>query len=563
MTNQDRDALLTLRQEQADLQQTLARLSQQLAALEARAGASLTGLLLPPVPTEAFLPPVPAPRTEISLPPIPRSSALDLPPVPVTPQTLERTRRPGAWMMGLGVTFCLVFALLLAASLDAIFHLHQRIGPAGRVGLIALAGMVVSVIAQGLERRRGAGRTFFSRLLLVAGLVALYFAAYGAHFVEGLRAVPSAIGGGLLLLFWTFYVLLLAERRRSQALGTFALLLAYVSMALIPVTAFGLGADLILAAIAAALLLRHGWSTLAGFGILGTYFALFRRLLFDSNGSLVLDTSRTLPFLPPAVYLVGAWSIFTLAIILAIEPSFRGGKRFTLVSLNNAGAAFVLALAAYITGYGASAVGWSLFDTGVVFLIVSRLAGFAQADPVDLMAAYAAQGLAVFTAGIIVVFTGVTRAFLLLLETLLLGIAGAFAGDRILTIATYVAGFFATVFAVWQVAVAAHHPWLLGLGGALIMLINAWSSRGEVRHSPAARSSTVVSTSCYCLLALCLIFAAFSTELTDAALPVALALGALILTFSIYHFSIYELPVAGAGAHARGARPCALPHGNR
>jgi hypothetical protein len=74
------------------------------------------------------------------------------------------------------------------------------------------------------------------------------------------------------------------------------------------------------------------------------------------------------------------------------------------------------------------------------------------------------------------------------------------------------------------------------------MLINAWSSRADIRHSKAARSSTIFSTSCYCLLALALIFAGFNSIFTDATLPVALAFCALLLTFSIYQFHIFELP---------------------
>jgi hypothetical protein len=303
-----------------------------------------------------------------------------------------------------------------------------------------------------------------------------------------------------------------------------------------------MGMDLFLTAICASFLLWRGWTTLATVGAIGAYFALFHRLIFDSYGDLVLDTSRALPFLPPAVYLIGTWTIFTAAIILCTSHTFRSGKRFFFASLNNAAAAFLLALTAYISGYGLAGIGWTLFDTGLVFLVVSRFAGFAEYDPVELMSAYAAQGLALFTAGVIIVFTGITRAFVLLLETLLLGIAGAFAGDRVLITATYAAGFFATVFAIWQIAIYAHHPWLFGLGGALIMLINAWSSRSDVRYSPAARSSTIFSTSCYCLLALALIFAGFSSIFTDATLPVALAVCALVLTFAIYHFSIFELP---------------------
>jgi hypothetical protein len=289
-------------------------------------------------------------------------------------------------------------------------------------------------------------------------------------------------------------------------------------------------------------MVRRGWLAVPTFSLLATYLALLHRLTIDDYGDVVLDSSRTLHFLPHAVYLLCAWTLFAVASTWTSAAEFRRGRRRAFVSLNNAGLSGLLALTAYIAGYGAAAAGWCLLGTGLLFLATSRFAGQTQTDPVDLMAAYAAQGLALITGGIIIVFTGVSRAFILLLETFLLGIAGAFAGDRILTISTYIAGFFATIFLIWEMAVHAHHPWIFGFGGALVMLINAWACRGEVRHSPMARSTTVLSSSCFCLLALALVFTTLCVDWNDSTLPPALAMAALLFTFAIYYVSIYELP---------------------
>jgi hypothetical protein len=541
MTTEDRDMLLSLREQQNALQQALERLTSQLVALEARTGVHALEYILPPVPPEAFLPPIPPEPEQVDLPPIPVGEPT-LPPLPPIPAAGHHAAESDAarWIMRFGIGFGLVFIALLAGTLDVAFHLDHHLGLLGRFGILGLASTVVLFIGDRFDR--SAGRSLAGRLLLVAGLIGLYFSFFEASALATTAKVPHPILGGAILLVWTLYALFVAERHKSHTIGLIALALGYFSMGLVQAAWFSMGMNLILTAICAAFLLWRGWTTLATVGAIGAYFALFRRLVFDSYGDLVLDTSRALPFLPPAVYLIGTWTIFTAAIILCTSPTFRSGKRFFFASLNNAGAVLLLALTAYISGYGLVSIGWVLFDMGLIFLVVSRLAGFAEYDPVELMAAYAAQGLALFTAGIIIVFTGITRAFVLLLETLLLGIAGAFAGDRVLITATYTAGFFATVFSIWQIAIYAHHPWLFGLGGALIMLINAWSSRGDIRHSPAARSSTVFSTTCYCLLALALIFAGFSSIFTDASLPVALAVSALVLTFAIYHFSIFELP---------------------
>jgi hypothetical protein len=541
MTNDDRDTLFSLRRQHDDLQQMLERLKAQLAALEARTGHIATELLLPPVPPEAFLPPVPVEPEPVELPPIPASAAElpFLPPIPVAaaPAAASMVSR---WMLGVVISLGLLFLAALLGSLDFAFHLDHQFGLLGRFGILGLGSAVVLFIGTRVDR--SAGHSMAGRLLIVLGLVGLYFSFYEASVLATSAKTPHPLFGGWFLFIWIVYALLVAYRLKSHTIGVIGIALGFLSMALVQDAWFSMGTSLCLTALTAAFLLWRGWTTMASVGAIGAYLTLFHRLIFDSYGDLVLDTSRTLPFLPPAVYAIGTWTIFTTAIILCASPAFRGTKRFIFTSLNNAAAAFLLPFTAYISGYGVSAAGWALFDTGVVFLIASRFAAFAEHDPVELMAAYAAQGLALFTAGVVIVFTGMTRAFLLLLETLLLGIAGAFAGDRVLITATYMAGFFATVFAIWQIAIYAHHPWIFGLGGALIMLINAWSSRGHIRHSPVARSSTVFSTSCYCLLALALIFAAFSSIFTDASLPVALAVSALLLTFAIYHFSIFELP---------------------
>ena len=59
MTNDDRDLLYSLRQQHADLRQMLERLGAQLGALEERTGVAADEVVLPPLPPEAFLPPIP------------------------------------------------------------------------------------------------------------------------------------------------------------------------------------------------------------------------------------------------------------------------------------------------------------------------------------------------------------------------------------------------------------------------------------------------------------------------------------------------------------------------
>ncbi len=548
MTPEDRDLLHSLRRQQDELQQTLAHIRAQLGALEERAlGHAPAGHTngfaphLPPLPLDALLPPIPPladPATIIHDAPL--SSTADLlPPVPpATPAPRHSAEvHFGRWMLRVGALFGII-------GLALVFAWGPVQNVVGHMGLLAVsAGFSVAlIIVGGRIESKSAASFLLGRTLTAMALAWLYLTTYAASSYEPLRVITSPLIGGLLLVGWSLYTLLLAERKKSQTIGAFAITLAYISTAINPVGFFTMGADLLLAATGAVFLLRNGWTTLTTFSLIGTYAALLHRLIVDENGEFVFDTRGTSNFWAHAVYLFGAWLLFTAAGLLTNSPTFRGAKRLFYISLNNAAVAVLMAFSAWVAGYGASAVGWCFIDTGLVFLFTSRIAEVAELDPVDVMGAYAAQGLALITGGIMIVFAGLTRGVALLVETFLLGIGAAFAGDRILLISTHIAAFFATMFLVWEMAINGHHPWLIGFGGALVMFINAWACRGEVRNSPVARSTIVVSTSCYCILGLALIFTALSTELGDSALPPALALTALVLTWSIYYFAIYELP---------------------
>jgi hypothetical protein len=550
MTSEDRELLQALRRQQIDLQRSLARLDVQLEELEARARATPAETPATPLPPLPIPPPIPppmerpvAPETKPPLPPVPvvsvpKASSSAFPPLPPVPAASFEFHF-GHWLIGIGA----VFGVITLAVIFGFTHsfIYRFLGPAGILGLSAAAGIGVCIAGNLLDRCTDA-RRFLGRVLMAMALAWLYLTAYAAYYYEPLQVIHSPIIAGFLLLLWSGYVLFLAERKHSQTLALFAITLAYFSTAMNPIGRFTMAADLLLALSAVIFLIRNGWAALSYLSLLLTYGTLLHRLVVDENGDLVLDTSRVLHFWPYAIYLFGAWLIYTAAVMFSTAPSFSGGKRLAFLSLNNGAMAGLLLLTAYIAGYGHGPVGWILLGTGLILLVTSRFIGWTRIDPEKVMAAYAAQGLALLTAGIIVFFTGVTRGVVLMLEALFFGIAGSFSRDRVLAGCTYFAGFFGTLFLIWEIAVGAHHPWLLGFGGAWVMLHNAWLSRGEIMHSPKARSTIVLSTAYYCVLAVGLIFTVLDSELSENALPPALALAALMLTFLIYHVSLYELP---------------------
>jgi hypothetical protein len=548
MTNEDRDLLQRLRAEEEDLRRALAQIGARLDQLEVRAGANGLPTVPPPIPSfsdrlpAGSLPPLPPsiiehaasgalpplPVTPFVPPILPAIPAAELPPIPAAAPPPPPAKPPiefrlGPWLTRLGA----LFFVLTLISLDAVFHLHHYLGRAGQLGLMGGVSVVLVALGRRLERRhlRAYGRT-----LMAAGLGGLYFTCYAATAIPPWQLVTNPIVGGIVLLLWSAYVFDLARRGRSQPLALLALVLAYVSSSLNPVTRFTLAADLILAGTAVLFFLRFGWRILLSFSLAGTYLAIARRLLINENNELVFDTSRALAFAPHAVYLVAAWGAFTAAVLLG--RAFR--TKVVFLTVNNALGAGLLALAAIICGYGSDRTGAVLLLSGAALLAISVYA--ARRVP-ELAGAYLAQGLALATGGVMMVFLGATRSILLLTETLFLGMAGAITRSRVLTVSAAAIAFFTTTFLLWTISVEVRHPWLLGVAGAAVMLKCAWWTRQRIRAPHFAWPATL-----YSALGLTLLGALLTNQLDAAELPPTLALFALAATLIGFALRLGELP---------------------
>ena len=550
MTPEDRELLQTLRREQAELQLTLSRIGHQLDALEAGAqnghappvlpdlpdlpatAPMLQDLELPDQAVRAEIPPAPPhiplpslPTAEV--PPVPR-----LPPVPRPSLEFQFAR----WLTRIGALFGVITVALILSYLPHGYLLAHL----GRGGIISMCGAIcvgVVILGMRLERKH---LVFFGRSVLALGLAGLYVTLYAAHSFDPVRVIDNPLVAGMLLLLWSGYAFYLAVQRKSQSLALFSIALAYFSTTMNPIGNFTMAADLLLAGTAVVFLILNGWAALSYLSLLVTYFALLRRLVIDENGEFVLDTSRALPFAPYAVYLIGAWVIFTTAVMLSTRPSFRGGKRITFLSLNNGAFAGLMTLTTYVVGFGYRSMGWTLLWIGVLFIASALSAGGRRPDLGfgDVVGAYFAQGLGAFTLGLMGVCTGITRGVWLLLETFILGTNMVISRNPVVRIGTAITALLATIFLIWEISVNARHPWLLGVGGALVMLLNAWWSRTSSLRPPR---EFMPGSGYYCALGLGLLGTSLASELGDSSLAVALALVAMALTFFIYIAPLYEL----------------------
>jgi hypothetical protein len=537
MSPEDLDLVARLRAEEEALRRALADLSSRLGALEARAGANGVAAIAPLpraaaqaglLPFEELPPPVPAayplfaPQAEAALPPIP---AAELPPIPPAVPHQQMEFRIGRWISRLGA----LFVVLALISADAYWHLHQFLGRSGQLALLGAVSLVLVALGRRLQRRE---LPVYGRTLMAAGLGGFYFTLYAATAIRPWQLVTNPVAGGFILLLWSVYVFDLARRMTSQPLALLALILAYVSTSLNPVARFTLGADLLLAGTAVLFLLRYGWLALAYVGLAGSYFAIARRLLYNQYGEFTFDTSRALAFAPHAVYLIAAWGAFTAGVLFtaAIKPR----ARLTLLTLNNALGSGLLVLSAIICGYGTGRTGWVLLLSGGALLGTGAVARVVRTETAG---AYAAQGIALATGGVMAICTGATRGVLLLVETLLLALGGAISRSRILEVCAWVIAFFATGFLIWSMTVEARDPWLLGLGGAAVMLKCAWWTKRGHRAPHFAWPASL-----YCALGLALLGSLLGAQLDNGALPPWLALAALGATALGFALKLGELP---------------------
>jgi hypothetical protein len=499
-----------------------------------------------PVPVSIAAPP--------QLPPLPRR---DPPPV-TAPEAEPATARPtipaaeepaadrpgfelqfGRWLARIGV----VFALLTLVFFSVLVHntLYRHLGPWSKLTILTLVSG--GLIAGGLRlESRDRKLLVYGRTLAGGGLACLYYTLYGATYVPQLHVIGSPFFGGLLLLAWSAAVLYLAERRQSELLSIFALSLAYFSSAITPGNGFVMTADLLLAATAVVFLVRNAWTGLSYLCLIGTY-AGFLRQAVDYRGPLDFDWIGILPFWPSAVYLSGAWLIFTAGILLSRSTAFTGGKRLAFLCLNNGAWAGLLLVAAWLGHFGHN--GGILLTVGATFLASFVLARITRPDDRDLTGAYLAQGLAFVTGGIVLVYAGVTRGLLLIIESIFLVSAGAYSRNSIVRIGGIATSILGAAFLAWEIPDNNAFPRALTLVGTLALLANAWLARRPMWDQPRelARKSWVPESVLHIVLALGLLAIGFVSHASNAWIAPDLTLAAVALTAVIYFLPLFELPV--------------------
>jgi uncharacterized membrane protein len=235
-------------------------------------------LVPPPLPVvvveEARKTVAPEPEVIVSTPPPP--------PLPISPPSLgpaiptlgERVREQmageewetivgGNWLNKLGV-----FVLVIGVALF-LGYSFTRVGPAGRAAIGVAVSLAMLAAGFVLERRAHYG--IFARGLLGGGWAALYFSTYAMQAVDAAKVISSPLLGAALLMAVATGMILHALRYRSQTVTGLAYFIAFVTLAITPVTALSVVALVPLAASLLYVANRFEWSAMALFGLVATY----------------------------------------------------------------------------------------------------------------------------------------------------------------------------------------------------------------------------------------------------------------------------------------------------
>ncbi|MDP9268421.1 MAG: DUF2339 domain-containing protein [Acidobacteriota bacterium] len=287
------------------------------APAEARTGPAVVP---PPPPAITPVVVVPAARPEPQQQPWPKPAES-----PYSPRTTPATTTPpaapaprkrsgieeliaGNWLVFIGIAL-LVFGIAFGLSV-----FWERLGPAGKVAIGLLSGLVLLASGVWLEKK-DARYKLFARAGIGGGWAVLFFTTYAMYHLPATQIITSqALDLGLLLLVAAAMVGH-TLRYNSQVVTGVAFLLAFSTVTISHVNVYSLGASAILALALAAIVVRRRWFELEVFGILASYLNHWwwlHSIIEPMNGNKYMFPE----FFPSAAILVLYWAAYRASYVL-------------------------------------------------------------------------------------------------------------------------------------------------------------------------------------------------------------------------------------------------------
>lgn len=557
MNENDRAELDRLKRQQEMLERELSALAMGIQRLELRVTvpesnpAEVPGqeqVSPAPIAPHAVPPPLPA-MTPVASTPLPSTALpkpaaihvvhqteLDHESAPPAPEEASLEMRLGTyWFVRVGVGMLLAGLALFASY--AYQNFIWKLGPGGRLVLLYLASGVM-LGAGAFWQRKAVKESLrnYGQVLFAGGLAAVYFTTYAAHHFEAMRVINSGLVDGVLLFAWASFMVWIAERKKSELLALFAILLAYYAAVITRVGTFTLYSNLVLTAAAVFFLVRNRWARVSFAGLIACYSTYFCWRFFDATqwtwtgGHPELWTG--------ASFLLGYWVLFTAAVFLSTHEKLSGPTRALYLSLNN-GAFFAMFLLTMVQSHVSSLWKFEL-GFGSALLVLAALAHRFLARENLSKNSYLTQGLLLVTLGFVSKFTGTQLALVLSAESVALFLLGTALRNPIMETGACLSG---AMSLGWGIDALEHFDtrtlWSGVTIGAL-MLVNAVraNSRTAETDPRPIRPLPLFFT----VLALGMWGAATWYNTSAENFPLALAIEAIALTATIYFLPLREMP---------------------
>jgi uncharacterized membrane protein len=475
-----------------------------------------------------------------SPPPVPPRLAARAVPASPPPKASFEMRLGTYWLVRIGIVMLLTGLVFFGAYTYENFI--GRLGPTGKVSLLYAASMVLLGFGAWWQRKAAKeSLKNYAQVLFAGGLAAVYFTTYAAHHVPQLCIIDSALLDGALLLGWAGFMAWIADRKKSEVLALFAVGLAYYTSVITRVGSFTLYSNLVLTLAAVFFLVRNRWAVLSLASLVATYAAYGFWRFFD--GSSWHWASPEEGLWTGAGFLMSYWLCFTAAVFLSKHEKFVGPNRAGFLTLNN-GAFFTMFLLTMLQVHHGGFWKFSL-GYGVVLLGLAALARLTLAAEPLTKNSYLTQGLLLATVGLITKFAGLKLALLLGTESVVLLTLGLLRQSLILQIGAYLSGALAVGWGIASLVRDDRHGLYLGAALGALMTFNAfWSHR---RSAEEDEYPIQPAPAYFTILALATWLATTWYNTTPANFPLALAVEALALTFSIYLLRLREMVLLGQG----------------
>ncbi|HYV28842.1 MAG TPA: DUF2339 domain-containing protein, partial [Candidatus Eisenbacteria bacterium] len=238
------------------------------------------------------------------------------------------------WFVRVGIVM-----LLTALAFFAKFAYQNfigKFGPAGKIALLYFASSALLGTGAWLQRKKEKeALKNFGQVLIAGGLAAVYFTTYAAHYFAAVRIIDSPTLAGALLMGWAAFIVWLADWKKSEVLGLFAVALAYYTSVINPIELFTLYSNLLLTLVAVVFLVRHRWAAVSIVSLVATYFSYGFWRFYHTGQPVWQGTLLPHDFWTGNLFLLGYWTLFTAAVFLSRHEMLSGWSRAVFLSANN------------------------------------------------------------------------------------------------------------------------------------------------------------------------------------------------------------------------------------